>query len=41
MRFHLHSPLSFLTKAYAGEQKDVAVKRHGGRGEVLTVDTVI
>jgi hypothetical protein len=41
MRFPLHSPLSFLTKAYAGEQKDMAVKQHRGSGEVLTVDTVI
>jgi len=37
----LHSPLSFLTKAYAGEQKDVAILQHGKRGDVLTVDTVI
>jgi hypothetical protein len=32
MGFPLHSPRSFLTKAYAGEQKDVAVQQHGWWG---------
>jgi len=43
MRFPLHSPLSFLTKAerWRTKGRSCYVARGEGRGEVLTVDTVI